>query len=99
VHGNPDRPRLVRDGPRDRLTYPPRRVGRELVAPRVVELLDRPYQAEVALLDQVKEGQPAADVALRDRHHQAQVGLDQALFTTDSLRGQELQVGAFGTAQ
>ncbi len=45
----------------------------------VVELLDRPDQAHVALLDQVQEGHAAADVLLGDRDDQAQVGLGQAL--------------------
>ena len=79
VHRDPDRPRLVGDRPGDRLPDPPGGVGGELVALGVVELLHRPDQAQVALLDQVEEDQPAADVALGDRHHQPQVGLDQPL--------------------
>jgi hypothetical protein len=39
----------------------------------VVELLDRPDQADVALLQEVEEAHPAADVLLRDRHDEAQV--------------------------
>src|SRR5213592_2287160 len=66
VHRDPDRPRLVRDRARDRLADPPRRVGRELVALAVVELLHGADQAERALLDQVEERQPAAEVRLRD---------------------------------
>src|SRR4051794_6764147 len=41
VDRDPDRPGLVRDGPRDRLADPPRGVGRELEALLEVELLDR----------------------------------------------------------
>src|SRR5438552_1572358 len=37
VHGDPDRPRVVRDGPRDRLADPPGGVGRELEAAAVLE--------------------------------------------------------------
>ena len=48
-----------------------------LIAAPVVELLDRPDEAQVALLDQVEEGQAAAHVALGDGDHQAQVGLDE----------------------
>ena len=44
---------------------------------RVVELLDRADQAEVAFLDQVEEQHAAADVALGDAHDEAQVRLDQ----------------------
>ena len=79
VHGDPDRARLVGDRARDRLADPPGRVGRELVAAAVVELLDRADQAQRALLDQVEERQAAAEVALGDRDDQAQVGLDHLL--------------------
>ena len=66
VHGDADGARLVGDGARDGLADPPRGVRRELVALRVVELLHRADQAEVALLDQVQEQHPAAHVALGD---------------------------------
>src|SRR6266566_8277658 len=76
VHRDPDRARLVRDRARHRLADPPRRIGGELVALAVVELLDRADQAERALLDQVEEGEAATEVRLRDRDDEAQVGLD-----------------------
>ena len=76
VHGDADRARLVGDRARHRLADPPRRVGRELVALAVVELLDRADQAQRALLDQVEERQPAAEVPLRDRDDEAEVRLD-----------------------
>src|SRR2546423_3747104 len=79
VHGDADRPRLVRDRARDGLPDPPRRIGRELVALVIVDLLDRADQAHVAFLDQVEEGHAAPDVLLRDRHDQPQVGLGQPL--------------------
>ena len=41
----------------------------------MVELVDRPHQAEVALLDQVEQLHPAPRIALGDAHHQPQVGL------------------------
>src|SRR5687768_12399950 len=53
VHRHTDRPRLVREGSRDRLPDPPGRVGRELEAAAPVELLDCADQTERALLDQV----------------------------------------------
>src|SRR5262249_25396282 len=65
------------DRARDRLADPPRRVRRELEALRVVELLDRAHETEVAFLDQVQEQHAATDISLRDRHDQAQVRLDQ----------------------
>ena len=55
VDRDADRAGLVGDGAGDGLADPPRGVGGELEALGVVELLDRPHQAEVALLDQVEE--------------------------------------------
>src|SRR4051794_39099215 len=57
VDRDADRARLVGQGPRDRLPDPPGRVGRELEALAVVELLRRANETERALLDQVEEGQ------------------------------------------
>jgi len=55
------------------------RVGREFEATLVVELLDRAHQAEVALLDQVQERQPAVEVLLGHGNHEPQVGLGQVM--------------------
>ena len=77
MHRNADGAGLVGDGTGDRLADPPRRVRRELEALRVVELLDRTDQPEVALLDEVEQRHPATDVALGDRHDEAQVGLGE----------------------
>ena len=77
VDGEADRAALVGQRARDRLADPPRRVGRKLVAHPVVELLDRADQAEVALLDQVEQRHAGPRVVPRDRHHEAQVRLDQ----------------------
>ena len=77
VHREADGARLIGERPRDRLTDPPGGVGRELVAPAVVELLDGAHQAEVALLDQVEQRQDPVHVALGDRDDEAQVGLDE----------------------
>jgi hypothetical protein len=79
VDRDADRARLVGDGAGDRLADPPRGVGRELVAAAVLELVDRLHQADVALLDEVEELQAAVGVLLGDRHHEAEVGLDQLL--------------------
>src|SRR5258708_15723190 len=77
VDRDADRPRLVRDRAGDRLADPPRRVGRELVALAIVELLDGADEADVPLLDEVQEAHAAADVLLRDRHDEAKVRLGQ----------------------
>ena len=79
VHRDADGAGLVGHGAGDGLADPPGGVGGELVALGVVELLDRADQAEVALLDQVQERHPAAGVALGQRHHQPQVGLQQVV--------------------
>src|SRR5262245_30519972 len=57
VHGDADRARLVGERTRDRLPDPPRRVGRELEALAVVELLRRSDEAQRPLLDEVEERQ------------------------------------------
>ena len=44
---------------------------------RVVELLDRADEAEVALLDQVEQRHAGPRVVPRDRHHEPEVALDQ----------------------
>src|SRR6266516_2444632 len=98
VHRDPDRPRLVRDRPGDGLAYPPSRVGRELVALAVVELLDRPDQAERALLNQIEEAEAAAEIRLRDRDDEAKVRLDHLrlrghVAALDPLRQVDLLVG------
>ena len=77
VDRDPDGAGLVGEGAGHGLADPPGRVRRELVAAGVVELLDRPDQAEVALLDEVEHGQAAADVPLGDGDDEAQVRLDQ----------------------
>ncbi len=55
---------LVGHRPGDRLPDPPGRVGGELVALGVVELLDRADETQVALLDQIQKEHAAAGVAL-----------------------------------
>src|SRR5262245_10382693 len=79
MHRQPDRAALVGERARDRLADPPGGVGRELVAELPVELLHGADQAEVALLDEVQERDAGLRVVARDRHHQAQVRLDQPL--------------------
>ena len=64
VHRDPDRVGLVRDRALAGLADPPRRVGRELEALAVVELLDRPVEADRAVLDQVEQRQAVALIAL-----------------------------------
>src|SRR3954451_2770296 len=79
VHGDADRARLVGQGAGDRLADPPGRVGRELEALAVVELLRRADETEGPLLDEVQERQALVAVVLGDRDDQAQVRLDHLL--------------------
>src|SRR6516162_5686161 len=55
VNGHTNGARLIRERPADRLSNPPRGVGRELVATSIFELVDGLHQADVAFLDQVEE--------------------------------------------
>src|SRR5215208_16902 len=83
VDRDADRARLVGERAGDRLTDPPRRVGGELEALAVVELLRGADEAERALLDQVQERQALVAVVLRDRDDQAEVRLDHLLLRVE----------------
>ena len=77
MHRNADRAGLIGDGAGDRLADPPGRIGAELEALVVLELLDRANQAEVAFLDQIEHRHAAPDILLGDRHDEPQIGLGQ----------------------
>ena len=94
VHRDADGAGLVGHRAGDGLPDPPGRVRRELVALGVVELLDRPDQAEVALLDQVQERHPAAGVALGQRDDQSQVRLEQVVLRALAVADDPQQVAA-----
>ena len=79
VHRDANGTGLIGDGAGNGLANPPRGVCGELEALGVVELLDRTDKAKVALLDEVEEEHAAANIALGDRHHQAQVSGDELL--------------------
>jgi hypothetical protein len=64
---------LVNDGPLDVLPDPPRGIGTEPKPPLVVKFFDRLDQSEITLFDDIREGEPAVDVALPDADHQAEV--------------------------
>ena len=76
VHRDADGARLLGDRAVDGLADPPGGIGAEFEAAAWVELVDRPQQAQVALLDQVQEGDAAPQVALGHADHQPQVGAD-----------------------
>src|SRR3546814_12870090 len=64
-------PCLLCDAAGDRLTHPPGRIGGELVALGIVELLYRADQAGVALLDQVEHRHLGPAVLAGDRDDQS----------------------------
>ncbi len=85
VHRDADGARLVGDGAGDGLPDPPGGVGAEFVALTVVELLHRPDEADVALLDEVQQGHAPSDVLLGHADHESEVGLGQALLTLEAV--------------
>src|SRR5512143_3116701 len=91
VDRDADRPGLVGDGPGDGLPDPPGRVGRELVAAAVLELLDGLHEAHVPFLDEVQELEAPVAVLLGDGDDQPQVGRDELLLglVADLLAGRD----------
>ena len=66
MHGDADGSGLVGYGAGDSLAYPPCSVCAEFVALAVVELFHGADEADVALLDEVKQGHSSADVFFGD---------------------------------
>src|SRR5687767_2512485 len=77
VDGNPDGPPLVSNRPLYGLTYPPRSIGGEPKAPVRVELPNRLHKTDVALLDQIFEGQatPTRLLGYGDNQPRSRVGV------------------------
>jgi len=63
----------------DRRADPPHRVGRQAEAAIRVEALDRLHHADIALRDQLGEGQAVAAIAHRDLGDEAQMAGDQPM--------------------
>ena len=78
--GNANRSALVGDRPRNCLANPPGGVGAEFESPAVFELVHRPHQAGVPLLDQIQKAQAAIPVLLGDRNDQPQIAFGQFSF-------------------
>src|SRR5258708_15064081 len=65
-----------------RLTYPPGRIGAKFVPCPIIELFYRTNQADIALLDQIEQGQYRVDILFigpRQGYHQTEISLDKAL--------------------
>ncbi len=79
VDGHADERCLLLQRAGDGAANPPAGVGTEAPAPVGVKQLRRTQQPQIALLNQVREGQPAPHIVLGDGKHQPQVGLNQLL--------------------
>src|SRR5215204_4386627 len=79
VDGNPDGPPLLSNRPLYVLTYPPRSIGGEPKAPVGVELPNSLHKTDVALLDQILEGQTTPTRLLGYRDYKPQVLLDESI--------------------
>src|SRR5919112_3225781 len=79
VDGNPDGPSLLSHRPLYGLTYPPSSIGGEPKAPVGVELPNRRHETDVALLDQILEGQTTPTRLLGYRDNKPQVLLYESL--------------------
>src|SRR5215211_3113313 len=79
VDGNPDGPPLFSNRSLYSLTYPPRSIGGEPKAPLGVELPNCLHKTDVALLDQIFEGQTTPTQLLGYRDNKPQVLLDESL--------------------
>jgi hypothetical protein len=79
VHREADGARLVGNGAADGLANPPRGIGGKFVAATVLKLVHRLHEADVALLNQVQELQPAIGILFSNGNHEAQVGLGELM--------------------
>ena len=79
VVGQPNRAPLILKRSGNRLANPPGGVGAELVAPSVVEFLNRPDKAHIPLLNEIQEGNPLPHIPLGHAHHQTGVGANQVV--------------------
>ena len=85
MHRNANGASLVRNGAGDGLTNPPGCIGGELKAFGMVKLLNRLDQAEVALLNEVKELHSAAHIPFSNGNDETKVCLTQALLSLFAL--------------
>ena len=81
---DPDGARLIGDRTGDGLADPPGGIGGKFEALGVIELLHRLDQAEIPLLNEVKELHPPADIPFGNADDQPEVCLAQTLFAYSS---------------
>ena len=80
MYGDADCARLICDGASDRLPDPPCCVGREFEAFGIIELIDGFQQTHVALLDEVEELHPSADIFFRDTDDETEIRFRETVF-------------------
>ena len=68
---------MVGQGSGNSLTNPPGGISAELEATGKVKALHSLHQADIALLNQIQEGQAPTHKALSNAGHKAQIGLGQ----------------------
>src|SRR5215475_12006104 len=73
MHGNPDRASLIGNCSGDRLTNPPGRISRKLIATSPIKLLHASHQSEISLLDKIKKMQSAVLIFFGNRNYEAQI--------------------------
>jgi len=79
MNGKANRTRLIQDDSLDALADPPDGVGRKRKPRSGSKLLYGPHKTEISFLDQIREGKPAVEIAMRDLDHQSQVTDDHTL--------------------
>ena len=77
MHWESDHTRLIGEGPHNSVTNPPGGIGREARSPLRLEFLGGPHESEVSLLDEVRQGESAIEIAACNLYHEAKVRLDQ----------------------
>ena len=70
---------LVSYRPADGLPNPPGGIRAEFITPCGIEFRHRPQQTDIALLDQIEECAPPANIPFRYADHQAQVRPDDRI--------------------
>ena len=76
MYRNPDGARLIGNRAGDRLTYPPCRIGAELIPTAIFKLINRLHQANIAFLNKIEKLQTPVSIFFGNRNHQPQIGLD-----------------------
>ena len=80
MYGYSYRARLVGNGARNSLSYPPGGVGAEFEALCIVEFFHGFHQSQIAFLNQVEKKHTSADVTLGNADDKTQVGFAEQFF-------------------